>query len=122
MVAPHALPSMTGQECGMDIDDALREEVDEIFGNHRQESSQDNQVDAVFLQQRGHDTRVVELSTRNDGGIHAQALCPCQGERIRTVADHQDHIGPVMVLKILDEVLTIAAVTRHENSDVGHLQ
>ena len=87
MMAPHALATILGQECGMDIDDATREGIDEEVRDQGQEACQDNEIDGMLAQQRHHDIRIVELCLWGYSGRHTQALSTHQGIGIGLVTD-----------------------------------
>ena len=93
---------------------------DKIVGDNQQEAGQDDEVDAVALQQGEHHLRVVELPPVDHHRRHAQILGTHQGVGVSAVADDKTDFHRWIVGEMADDVLAVASVAGDEDGKMMH--
>ena len=69
----------------------------------------------------GAEPKCLHQGLRRDSRWHAQSFCPLEGVSIRFIADHEGGVYVLVVRKILDQVLTVRAASRHEYGNISFL-
>lgn len=120
VVTPHALAAMAREECRVEIDDALREGLDEVFGHERQETRQHDELNAVLRHQRHKSLRVIELCLRHNGRWNAELLGTHQSIGIGAVAHYERHAIALAVSKAFKQTLAVGTASRNKYCYVYH--
>ncbi len=119
----HAFAAVTGQERGVNVDDAVRITVQQVVRYHQQETGKDNGLYVIAVELIKHMVGIGESIARDMGHGHAEARGAFHDSGRGTVCHHKRHADPALrvCVEILYKVLGVRAVARSEHRYIHHL-
>ena len=115
VVAVHAFAAVFGEQCGVDVDDAVRVGVEHILWHEPEEAGEDDPVDLFLAQVVEHGGALVEVFASEVAGLDAEVAGALGDVGILYIIYNTGHLHIVAPGEVFADLLCVGAIARAED-------